>query len=85
MLSIKEDLRKKVMELPEKEQEKIYLAMVKVRKEILKESKTKNISKSYLRAKEERNKLVKKYMPSITLINRVVIASLWVPLSNKFG
>lgn len=85
MISIKENLRKEVMELTETKQEEIYLAMVKVREEILKESKSKNITKSYLQAKEKRNKLIKEYIPSIEHINRIVIASLWAPLTNKFG
>ena len=79
---IKEDLRKKVTEVEENKQKELYILMKDVRAQLLKENK--KLSNKYMNLKNKRNAYIKNLLPEIERVDRVVIASLWAPLYNKF-
>ena len=79
---IKEDLRKQVTEVEENKQKELYILMKDVKTQLLKENK--KLSNKYMNLKNKRNAYIKNLFPEIERVDRVVIASLWAPLYNKF-
>ena len=56
--------------------------MKDVKTQLLKENK--KLSNKYMNLKNKRNAYIKNLFPDFERIDRVVIASLWAPLYNKF-
>lgn len=79
---IKEDLRKEITLIEEVKQKELYFLMRDVKTQLLKEDK--ELSDKYKKLKNKRNDYIKALFPEIVRIDRIVIASLWAPLYNKF-